>query len=191
LNISLAEYVNLIRDFTVNQGGWGPVVYVLIYSFRSLVFFPASLLTILSGVLFGPWFGLIFTIIGENISANISFLVGRYFAADIGSYLKNKNSFVDQMLSCSRENGFTTVLFMRLGFVPFDVVGYCSGICQLKQKDFFLGTFLGTIPGLLTFTFLGSSILDKRFFLISLLTFLVSLFVAIQVKKIAPKCSQI
>lgn len=39
-------------------GAWGPVGYVIVYSFRSLVFFPASVLTALGGMLFGPWLGI-------------------------------------------------------------------------------------------------------------------------------------
>jgi uncharacterized membrane protein YdjX (TVP38/TMEM64 family) len=188
LNISLREFINLTRDYIIQQGAWGPVVYIFFYSFRSLIFFPASLLTILSGVLFGPWNGTLYTIIGENISANISFVVGKYFMSGVGGSFIKKNRFLSKLLYCSQENGFLTVLFMRLSYVPFDLVGYCSGICKLKQKDFAIGTFLGTIPGLLTFTLLGSSVLDKRLLSLSLVVFLISFLIAFSLKKKTPSC---
>ncbi len=97
LNISFSDFVSVIREFIIQQGVWAPVVYISFYSFRSLIFFPASLLTILSGLLFGPWDGLLFTIIGENISANFSFLVGRYFSSDLEGLSRNKNQFISRL----------------------------------------------------------------------------------------------
>ena len=70
-----------------------------------------------------------------------------------------------------RDNGFMTVLTMRLMFLPFDVVGYLSGLCHIRQREFALGTFIGTIPGLATFILLGSSITDPRNLILALLFF--------------------
>ena len=74
---STTEIVHSLRGYILQSGVWGPLIYVVAYAFRSLVFFPASVLTITAGVLFGPLLGILLTIIGENISANISFIVGR------------------------------------------------------------------------------------------------------------------
>lgn len=190
LNLSLAAILSEIRTLIAQQGMWGPVIYIFFYSFRSLLFFPASLLTILSGLLFGPVYGFLFTLIGENISANVSFLTGRYFMSGLGEYLHDKDPLFSRLLHCSQENGFITVLFMRLAYVPFDLVGYGSGLCQIRQRDFALGTFLGTIPGLLTFILLGSSVVDKKMLVFSLATFLISFFIAKRLKRETPVCFQ-
>ncbi len=62
-----------------------------------------------------------------------------------------KKCFVPRLTCKIQENGFLTVLIMRLTFLPFDLVGYSSGMCNIKQRDFALATVIGTIPGLLTF----------------------------------------
>jgi uncharacterized membrane protein YdjX (TVP38/TMEM64 family) len=155
--------VETLQRFIHQSGAWGPLIYVTVYAFRSLIFFPASILTITAGILFGPWLGILLTIIGENISANISFVVGRYFTADLLKYFSTNKRFVPRLTCKIQENGFLTVLIMRLTFLPFDLVGYSSGMCGIKQRDFALATVIGTIPGLLTFVFLGGSFLDFRY----------------------------
>ena len=160
---SIFGVAETLKGFIRQSGVWGPLIYVTAYAFRSLIFFPASILTITAGILFGPWLGILLTMIGENISANISFVVGRYFTADLLKYLNTKIRLVPQLTCKIQDNGFLTVLIMRLTFLPFDLVGYSSGMCNIKQRDFALATLIGTIPGLLTFVFLGGSLLDFRY----------------------------
>ena len=181
--LSLKEFTQSLREQIMHAGILAPVVYVLFYSVRSVFFFPASLLTIISGMMFGPWLGLLLTMIGENISANVSYTLGKYFLPDVEKQTKNKYPMFCRIITYSKANGFFTVLFARLGYVPFDLVGYCSGMCNIKQKDFALGTLIGTIPGLLSYTLLGSSAVDSYLFFISVIIFLMSLGLAFVLKK--------
>jgi uncharacterized membrane protein YdjX (TVP38/TMEM64 family) len=169
--LSLNEVVMKIRDYIGSYGVWGPLIYIVGYSFRSLFFFPGSLLAVISALLFGPLNGFLFTLIGENISANISFVVGRYFGSGIMMFLGTKIKFIPSMECKFRDNGFLAVLTLRLMFLPFDVVGYLSGLCHIRQREFALGTFIGTIPGLATFILLGSSITDPRNLILALVFF--------------------
>jgi len=121
--------------------------------------------------------------VGENISANISFVVGRYFTADLLKYFSTKKRFVPRLTCKIQDNGFLPVLIMRLTFLPFDLVGYSSGMCNIKQRDFALATVIGTIPGLLTFVFLGGSILDFRYLFIAAVFLASSLAVSFWLRK--------
>jgi uncharacterized membrane protein YdjX (TVP38/TMEM64 family) len=87
-------------------------------------------------------------------------------------------------LTCKiQDNGFLTVLIMRLTFLPFDLVGYSSGMCNIKQKDFAMATVIGTIPGLLTFVFLGGSFLDLRYLILAAAFLTIGLTVSCWLKK--------
>lgn len=90
-------FIQLRSDLQNMISAAGPgatIAYVAIYSIRSLIFFPASLLTAVGGLFFGPWIGLLLTVIGENISANISFTLGRYFGKDFLGFLGTKLKFL-------------------------------------------------------------------------------------------------
>jgi uncharacterized membrane protein YdjX (TVP38/TMEM64 family) len=54
---SIVEIAGTMKDLIRQSGVWGPLIYITVYAFRSLIFFPASILTVTAGVLFGPWFG--------------------------------------------------------------------------------------------------------------------------------------
>jgi uncharacterized membrane protein YdjX (TVP38/TMEM64 family) len=174
-DLTFDELYGTAQNIIERAGIWAPAVYILFYSFRSLVFFPASLLTIIAGMLFGPWYGLLYTLIGENISANVSFIVGRYLMSDLEGYVHEKNQLFSRIITQIQGKGFLAVLFMRLAYLPFDLVGYSSGIFKLNQKDFALGTLLGTIPGLMAYTFLGSSFIDINYLLVGAVVLLASL----------------
>jgi uncharacterized membrane protein YdjX (TVP38/TMEM64 family) len=103
---SIPELVETLQSLIRQKGNWGPLIYVTAYAFRSLILFPASILTITAGLLFGPWLGILLTMIGENISANISFVVGRYFTADLLKYLISKKHFVPRLTCKIQDNGW-------------------------------------------------------------------------------------
>lgn len=75
-----------------------------------------------------------------------------------------------------------SVLTMRLMYLPFDLVGYSSGMCGLRQKDLALATFLGTIPGLATFVLLGSAIMDIKNVIFALAFFVLGLTLSKYIK---------
>jgi uncharacterized membrane protein YdjX (TVP38/TMEM64 family) len=165
--LSLEGLVQAIKLKIDRLGIWGPMVYVIGYSLRSLVFFPASVLSALGGMLFGPWLGILLTLVGENISANLSFIVGRYFGGEALSRSIAASGIVTRLACGIQQNGFMAVMSMRLMYLPFDLVGYGCGVCSIRQRDFALGTLLGTVPGLATFVFLGSAAADYGYLLIA------------------------
>jgi len=187
MGIPISAAAERLQFVIRGAGNWGPVVYVGIYSLRSLIFFPASVLTVIGGLLFGPWVGLVLAFIGENISANISFMVGRYFSADILRHIVSRKKFVPRLAGKIQENGFLAVLIMRLSYLPFDLVGYSSGMCNIKHSAFALGTLIGTIPGLATFAFLGSSIVDPSYIALTVIFLVVGLAIAFFLKKYRPQ----
>lgn len=140
-------------------GGWAPIVYILIYTLRPLIFFPASLLTLAGGIVFGAWYGTLFTVIGATLSA----LVGYVMADKIGKLWSkttplSKLAKVEQQM---KQNGFLYVLWFRLvPFLNFDVVSYAAGIARVRILPFILATIIGMLPGTIAYNFLGDSLFE-------------------------------
>ena len=63
----------------MNLGAAGALIYVAFYASSRLVFFPPTLLTIASGFVFGPAWGVFLAVLGSNAAAVVSYLMGRYF----------------------------------------------------------------------------------------------------------------
>lgn len=130
-------------------------IYIILYTIRPLILFPATLLTVASGLIFGPCLGILFTVIGENASANLAFTIARWFGRD---WVKShEHGWIIKWEEKISENAIVTVLVMRLVYLPFDAVNYGCGLTSMKHRDYFIGTFIGIIPGLISFVLLGGT----------------------------------
>jgi len=129
------------------------LIYIIFYAIRPLILFPATLLTIASGLIFGPWLGTLFTVIGENASANLGFALARWFGREaVASHSTAVMSRWDGKL---QQNGLVAVLTMRLIMLPFDAVNFGCGLTAIRHRDYAIGTFIGILPSLIGFVLLG------------------------------------
>ncbi len=154
---ALLEIVDLLNS------PYGPLLYIVLYALRPLIFFSAAALTIASGAVFGVgsvWnlaLAVLYTTIGSLSSATVAYYVGRFFGQDL---LQEGNSagVTQRYAERMRQNSFETVLIMRFIFLPYDLVNYLAGILRIDWKSFILASFLGSVPGTIAFVAFGASI---------------------------------
>jgi len=77
--------------------------------------------------------------IGENMSASVAYLTGRFFGTNIPEIRKSP-------ITLDSEKTFSSILFTRFAFFPFDLVNYLSGFLRLPWLPFALATAIGIIP---------------------------------------------
>jgi len=154
-DLTLADSVENIA-ILLTTSAFGPLLYIILYWLRPLIFFPATILTVLGGFLFGP-IGIIYTIIGANGSAMVAFTVGYFFGQGILDENEDSAGFIQKYTVRMRENSFETVLLMRLIFLPYDLVNYSAGFLRIKWLPFLLATAIGSLPGTISFVLLGAS----------------------------------
>lgn len=146
---------------SVGNAWWGILAFVGVYLARPIVLFPASVLTIVGGVLFGPVIGVIAVIIGANLSASIAFVIGRSLSAKIDDTITlddDQQSFIGRWSQRMRANSFETVLLTRFLFLPYDLVNYAAGALRIKYVPFITATVIGSLPGTISFVLLGASL---------------------------------
>ncbi|MDN5708754.1 MAG: TVP38/TMEM64 family protein [Planococcus sp. (in: firmicutes)] len=145
-----------LRSWILSFGLWAPVIYIIVYTIRPLIFFPASVLSIAGGLAFGAWMGTFYTIIGATLGAMLSFLVAKVVGRSIVTkeWTGNAAKFQAQM----EHNGFLYVLLFRLiPVINFDLISYMAAIAKVRFTSFALATLIGIIPGTFAYNFLGSS----------------------------------
>jgi len=152
-----------VRDKILSFGIWAPIVYMVFYTLRPLILFPAGLLTMASGLAFGPLFGTIYTVIGATGCAVAEFFFARFFGRGaVAKLVKGKMGKIDEGIE---KHGFMTVLWIRLiPSVAYDIQNYSLGLTKVRFRDYFLATTFGIIPGTFAFVYLGSSLTDLRHF---------------------------
>ena len=155
---AVQEIVDLLKT------PYGPLIYILAYALRPLIFFSAVVLTVTGGAVFGAEspvnfvLAVIYTIIASNTSAMIAYFIGRYFGEGILSESANdKSNTIQKYTNRLRNNSFETVMVMRFIFLPYDLVNYVCGFLRIDWKAFLLASALGSIPGTIAFVAFGAS----------------------------------
>ena len=152
--VALTDIPQLLEQWLNEVGLFkAALIYIAIYAIRPLILFPATLLTVASGLLFGPWLGTLFTVVGENASANIGFSLVRWFGRKtVETYSTEWLNRWDRKL---KQNGIVAVMTMRLLMLPFDAVNFGCGLTAIRHRDYAVGTFIGILPSLIGFVLLG------------------------------------
>jgi uncharacterized membrane protein YdjX (TVP38/TMEM64 family) len=111
-----------------------------------------------TGIIFGPLWGSLIALGGSVASAVLSYFIGEITGKDfIRSFAGKKVNSISRQLS---KRGIWTILFVRIVPVaPFAVINLLAGASHIRLRDYFLGTLVGMIPGvLLLTTFFGQLI---------------------------------
>lgn len=135
---------------------WGIPLFIGVYVARPVILFPASILTILSGLAFGFFWGAVLTIVASNLSTAANYAAGRYFASP--NLINKFSGRLGSLVKSAINQPFETTLIMRLVALPFDAVGYIAGYAKLKFLPFITGSALGTVAGTIAFVGFGASI---------------------------------
>ena len=149
-----------LRSLISGYGSLGPAIYMLIYTLAPVLFLPGLPITIAGGVLFGPFWGVVYTIIGATSGATLAFLVARYGAREW--VLKRLSG--PRWESLDKEtarHGWKAVAVARLiPAIPFNLVNYAFGLTNVPLSHYVLTTFICMLPACVAFVVFSSSLLD-------------------------------
>lgn len=149
-----------LRDFQAWVAALGPigyVVYALGYGIIG-VFFPASILTLGAGAIFGVVGGTIVVVTGATIAATISFLLARTILRKRVEAMAAKNPKFRAIDRAIAREGAKIVVLVRLSAVfPFLFVNYAFGLTSIGLVPFVVATFFGILPLTIAFVYLGAA----------------------------------
>ncbi|MGC2423016.1 MAG: TVP38/TMEM64 family protein [Nitrospirota bacterium] len=138
-------------------GMWGPVIFIIIYIVACILLFPAAILTLGAGVIFGVVEGSVIVSISATLGATAAFLVGRYLARDwVARKIAGNRKFKSIDEAVARE-GWKIVGLTRLSPVfPFVLLNYAYGLTKVSLRDFFFASWIGMLPVTVMYVYIGS-----------------------------------
>jgi uncharacterized membrane protein YdjX (TVP38/TMEM64 family) len=145
-----AELEQELRRF----GPWSPILFVLVYSLATALFVPGSILTVVGGALFGPFWGTLWNLSGATIGATLAFAIARYLGADWVA--RRAGERLGRLIRGVEEEGWRFVAFVRLvPLFPFNLVNYAFGVTRVRLGEYAITSFVCMAPGALAYTYLG------------------------------------
>jgi uncharacterized membrane protein YdjX (TVP38/TMEM64 family) len=139
------------------MGGWAPVLYIFIYSIATICILPSTPLNLTGGAIFGVVWGTVWTSIAAILAAMLAFGFSRTIGRNLVSQkLAGKWEQIDREMD--RGGLFYMFAIRLLPLIPYGLVNFAAGLTSIKFRDYFLGTLLGTVPGILPFVMMGAGL---------------------------------
>jgi len=151
--ISPESLLGFIQQYKI----FAPMLFILLYSIGPSIFIPSLPLTLAAGFLWGPFWGVVFSITGATLGASIAFLLSRYI---IGDVIKERFSYTRWQWLKERveKHGWKAVAFSRIvPIFPFPVLNYLFGITPIPFLHYLWSTFVFMLPACIAYVAFGSS----------------------------------
>jgi phospholipase D1/2 len=158
---ALAEVVTSerIRDLLAGAQGapWAVFVVVAVFVLAGAVVFPLNMLILATAAVFGPWLGILYGGAGTMSSGLVMYFVGSRLGRELLDRMLGERW--KRILIGVRKRGLLAVLTFRvLPLAPFTLVNLAAGASGIRFLDFFFGTLIGMIPGLVLMSIMGDRI---------------------------------
>jgi len=152
---NLEELTTTISQW--QQAPWMFAAVITVYTSSLLVMFPLSLLVVLTGLLFGPVWGLAYATLGTLSSSVVSYWVGHWLGREAlmrygGRHLRGLSGYL------SKRGVRTMTVINLLPLAPFTLTNMLAGAFHLNFRDYMIGSTLGIVPGLAAVILLGSQL---------------------------------
>lgn len=146
--------VEVLRSTLDDLGAWAPLAFMGAYALAAVGFVPGSVFTLAGGVLFGPLWGTLYSLIGATLGAGLAFLVARHLAADWVA--RKAGGQLGRVIAGVEREGWRFVALTRLvPLFPFNLLNYALGLTRIPLAHYLLATFVCMAPGALAYTWLG------------------------------------
>ncbi|MCX4189656.1 VTT domain-containing protein [Methylophaga sp. OBS3] len=150
---NLALAANQIKQLPLS-----PVIVLTVFAICSLFAVPVSLLIIATVVTFGPWLGGTYALVGSLLGGLLGFTVGHLLGRGGVSRLSGQR--INQLSRRLGKQGLWAVMTVRIiPVAPFTVINLVAGASHIKLRDFFWGSVLGLLPGVIAFSAFADSLL--------------------------------
>ena len=151
----LSELIDTTRQW--RNAPWMFAAVMAVYAGALLVMFPLSLLVVVTGLLFGPAWGLAYATLGTLTSSVVSYWVGHWLGREAlmrygGRHLRGLSGYL------SKRGIRTMTVINLLPLAPFTLTNMLAGAFHLKFRDYMIGSTLGIVPGLAAVILLGSQL---------------------------------
>jgi phosphatidylserine/phosphatidylglycerophosphate/cardiolipin synthase-like enzyme/uncharacterized membrane protein YdjX (TVP38/TMEM64 family) len=127
------------------SGTAGLVLSAALFLVGGLLSIPVMILTVTTVLVYGPWSGFLYAMIGTGLSAIAGYWVGGLLNRDVVRRIAR--TYLNPVSAKLVRRGFVPVLMLRLlPAVPFSLVSFVAGAARVRPGDFALGSLLGSLP---------------------------------------------
>jgi uncharacterized membrane protein YdjX (TVP38/TMEM64 family) len=140
-------------------GAWAPVASIALMILHSFLPFPAELIAIANGMLFGPVWGTLVTWIGAMSGAALAFALARRYGRPLVDRLVARQAWAaaEALHACC--DARTLLLARLVPVISFNLINYAAGVLGVGWWRFLWTTSLGILPITVASVALGNQLM--------------------------------
>ncbi|WP_129141404.1 TVP38/TMEM64 family protein [Modicisalibacter coralii] len=136
---------------------WAIPIVIAIFVGASLLMFPLSILVAVTGLMFGPVWGFVYSLVGTLLASVITYWIGHKLGRD--ALLRHGGKRLNGLARHLAGRGVRTMTLVNLlPLAPFTLTNMMAGAFHLRFRDYMIGSLIGIIPGLVGVALLGSQL---------------------------------
>ena len=138
-------------------GQWAPLITITLHILQVLTApIPGTAIDAVNGLLFGPWLGTLYSMIGLMIGSTLVMGLTRRFGRPlVERFIAPKSVYrIDRLVA--RRGSLVIFLIFLFPFMPDDAVCFLAGLTPIPLLELVLLAMVGRFPGVFVANLLGS-----------------------------------
>ncbi len=154
----LAEPESL-RELILGFGLLAPIAVIILQIFQTTIsVVPSQLTTIVAGFLFGPYLGLLYSLLGAFLGSALIFTISRRFGRGIALHFFEKKDLVHFNLLFRQKRLWALFLARIAPLFPNDLVSFAAGLTTVPSFYFNIVSSLGFVVQMFILTYFGAEL---------------------------------
>lgn len=125
----------------------GPLMVLAGYVLAVVLAMPVAVLITVGALVFGPWPGIAYTLVGMVSGAIVTYGIGLYSGAQLVDRWSTQGRIHALALALKRRGLWAIIVIRAVPVAPFVVVNMTAGAFRVRFRDYVLGSFIGLAPG--------------------------------------------
>ncbi len=151
-----------LSQMVKSWGAWGPLIYILFQATQVLVAPLPGETTggFVSGFLFGPWQGLLYSLTGLLLGSVVAFLMGRLLGKPVVAKLVPADVLTRFRTIAEHHGALVALIIFALPYFPKDYFCLILGMSGMSLKVFSAVILAGRFPSTFIFTLQGARLYE-------------------------------
>ena len=159
---SIGSSPEKMSELVKSWGAWGPLFYILFQATQVLIAPLPGETTggFVSGFLFGPWLGLLYSLSGLLLGSIVAFLLGRWLGTPLVAKLVPADVLTRFRAIAEHRGALVALIIFALPYFPKDYFCLILGMSGMSLKVFSAVILAGRLPSTFLFTLQGARLYE-------------------------------
>ncbi len=155
--LPVSEWLQAAVTWIQANPGISWLVFIVLYVTATVSLFPAVVLTLAAGAIFGVVKGSILVSVASITGAALAFVIGRTVAREQAQRFVARMPKFMALDKAIEKKGFIVVLLTRLSpLFPFVLQNYAYSVTSINFRNYFIASWIGMLPGTVMYVYFGS-----------------------------------